>query len=86
MRHLYESGSPVVLCGAAAWRTGAGRHGKAPVHVSKARRSDCPECRSIYRARLRHRRAGSLRAAARSTEFEDVARRLSAEAARLEAL
>lgn len=94
MRHLYECGALAVLCGAAEregpsqaarwWHLGRGAVLVAP--VSKARRSDCPTCRASYRARLRHRRAGSLRAAARQTECEDVARRLLAQAARLEAL
>jgi len=57
MRHLHETGEDHTLCGIARVRKhmGWGRFHVAPasVHVSKARKSDCAECRSIFRARLR---------------------------------
>ncbi len=49
MRHLRHTGSAASLCG---------RAGPA-VHVSKARKTDCPSCRAEYR---KGRRAVALRA------------------------
>jgi len=51
MRHLHETGGDHVLCGWARHQVAAG--GSSSVHVTKARKSDCAECRSIFRARLR---------------------------------
>lgn len=78
MRHLHmtgEAGHP--LCGT---------YYRETVHHSKARRTDCQTCREIYRAEVRRRRAESYRATAQRTEFDAVAKRLLAEADRLDPL
>lgn len=55
-RHLYatryggadqdEHGEPLTLCGLVKAEV-------TTVHVSKARKTDCTECRRVYRARVR---------------------------------
>jgi hypothetical protein len=74
-RHLYEAGALRTLCGrgvrdreGGGWWFGA--HGPDfptgescvadAVHVSKARRVDCPMCRAIYRDSIKAARAGRL--------------------------
>lgn len=75
MRHLHHSGANRTVCGVL---TQGGRclDGARSVHTTKARRSDCPDCRKAYRYDLNKRHADGLRAAAQRTEFEAVARRL----------
>lgn len=76
-RHLYDATNGLPLCG--------GPSSERAVHPSKARKDDCPRCRLMYRAEVKARRASSLRASARQTEFDATARRLLAEADKLDA-
>lgn len=58
--HLYESGATSTLCGKTLHRMGAvswiASDGWRALHISKARKSDCAECRTAYRRALVARR------------------------------
>lgn len=70
MRHLHDGDPDHTLCGYARRVPVAfgSRYryipGHASVHYTKARKSDCTECRRIHRAQLRDQREHSIAAAA----------------------
>lgn len=51
-RHLHESGADRTLCGLLRLK---GERSGWSVHVTKARRTDCQECREAFRAQVRDR-------------------------------
>jgi hypothetical protein len=78
-RHLHFAGDSYTLCGCrrrVPVRAGSRvywEQGHPSVHVTKARKTDCPECRKLFRGSLRQQREDVKRWAAQAEANRAIA-------------